>query len=250
VPAIRRALELWGQSAPVAQPEPEGVPVRSFLHALRLAEGCHDYSGGHDGENLQAYHDGIGTVVEVLKRAAVAGPWDSQTCAVFAAGISGAATPPAPEPGEVEELAELLMAVCATRGFDGWRCDAVRRAATLLQQLTAPTPIVPPTLIRALELAEAGLADIGDAEREPGDDLAWAEARAARGLPRIRQALNLWRDQAAAAPVAWCRSDEFANAMNRGGSFNGWRDPGAGVNKCDMQLYAIPLPATTKELQS
>jgi hypothetical protein len=44
-------------------------------------------------------------------------------------------------------------------------------------------------------------------------------------------------------PVAWCRSDEFANSMNRGGSFSGWKDPGAGANKCDMQLYAIPLPA-------
>ena len=47
----------------------------------------------------------------------------------------------------------------------------------------------------------------------------------------------------APVPVAWCRSDEFANSMNRGGSFNGWKDPGAGANKCDMQLYAIPLPA-------
>ena len=46
----------------------------------------------------------------------------------------------------------------------------------------------------------------------------------------------------ALVPVAWCRSDEFANSMNRGGSFNGWKDPGAGANKCDMQLYAIPLP--------
>ena len=44
-------------------------------------------------------------------------------------------------------------------------------------------------------------------------------------------------------PVAWCLSDEFENAMKRGGSFNGWKDPGAGANKCDMRLYAIPLPA-------
>jgi hypothetical protein len=50
---------------------------------------------------------------------------------------------------------------------------------------------VPPELIRALELAEAALADIGDADREEGDDLAWAEARAAQDLPRIRQALKL-----------------------------------------------------------
>jgi len=54
-------------------------------------------------------------------------------------------------------------------------------------------PITPPLeLIRALELAEAALADIGDAEREPGDDLAWAENRAAQDLPRIRAVLARW----------------------------------------------------------
>ena len=41
----------------------------------------------------------------------------------------------------------------------------------------------------ALELAEAALADIGDADREPGDDLAWCEARAAQDLPTVRAAL-------------------------------------------------------------
>ena len=53
-------------------------------------------------------------------------------------------------------------------------------------------PYVPPELIRALQLAEAALADIGDAERESGDDLAWAEARAAQDLPRIRAVLARW----------------------------------------------------------
>jgi len=58
---------------------------------------------------------------------------------------------------------------------------------------SCPTsPTVPPELIRALELAEAALADIGDAERETGDDLAWAEARAAQDLPRIRAVLARW----------------------------------------------------------
>jgi hypothetical protein len=61
---------------------------------------------------------------------------------------------------------------------------------------SCPTsPTVPPDLIRALELAEAALADISDAgcfQREPGDDLAQAEARAAQDLPRIREALARW----------------------------------------------------------
>ena len=58
--------------------------------------------------------------------------------------------------------------------------------------LCPTAPYVPPELIRALELAEAALADIGDAERESGDDLAWAEARASQDLPRIRAVLARW----------------------------------------------------------
>ena len=41
----------------------------------------------------------------------------------------------------------------------------------------------------ALKIAEAALADIGDADREPGDDIAWAERRAAEALPKVRAAL-------------------------------------------------------------
>jgi hypothetical protein len=44
-------------------------------------------------------------------------------------------------------------------------------------------------VLRALEIAEAALADIGDADREPGDDLAWCEQRAAQALPDVRAAL-------------------------------------------------------------
>ena len=41
----------------------------------------------------------------------------------------------------------------------------------------------------ALVVAEAALADIGDADREPGDDVAWCERRAAQALPKVRAAL-------------------------------------------------------------
>ena len=60
-------------------------PQPTFLDAIRLAQGCHDYSGGHSGQQGEAFQDGVGTVVAVLKKAAV-GPWDSQTMAVFAVG--------------------------------------------------------------------------------------------------------------------------------------------------------------------
>lgn len=45
-------------------------------------------------------------------------------------------------------------------------------------------------LERALHTAEAALADIGDADREPGDDVAWCERRAADALPSIRSVLS------------------------------------------------------------
>jgi hypothetical protein len=54
---------------------------------------------------------------------------------------------------------------------------------------------------QALSYAEAALSDIGDATREPSDDLAWCEARAAAALPRIRAAI-------AAAEQAEPRSDD------------------------------------------
>ncbi len=41
----------------------------------------------------------------------------------------------------------------------------------------------------ALVSAEAALADIGDAQREPGDDMAWCERRAAEALPTVREAI-------------------------------------------------------------
>ena len=44
-------------------------------------------------------------------------------------------------------------------------------------------------LREALRIAEAALSDIGDAEREEGDDLAWCERRASEAIPIVRAAL-------------------------------------------------------------
>jgi hypothetical protein len=96
----------------------------------------------------------------------------------------------------IEWLEPFAQAILAR-----WGLPAAEPEATITEPSGCPTPgacscpaapYVPPELIRALELAEAALADIGDAEREPGDDLAWAEARAAQDLPRIRAVLARW----------------------------------------------------------
>jgi hypothetical protein len=77
--------------------EPLGDAARpTYLDAIRLAQGCHDYSGGHSGAEAEAWHGAIDTVVDVLKRAAV-GPWDSQIRAVYGVGVEAQA-------GDVEEL--------------------------------------------------------------------------------------------------------------------------------------------------
>jgi hypothetical protein len=71
--------------------EPLGDAARpTYLDAIRLAQGCHDYSGGHSGTEGEAWHGAIDTVVAVLKRAAV-GPWDSQTRAVYGVGVEAGA---------------------------------------------------------------------------------------------------------------------------------------------------------------
>lgn len=44
-----------------------------------------------------------------------------------------------------------------------------------------------------LKIAESALSDIGDAEREDGDDLKWCERRAAKAIPSTRAALAAYR---------------------------------------------------------
>jgi hypothetical protein len=53
----------------------------------------------------------------------------------------------------------------------------------------------------ALAVAEAALADIGDADREPGDDVAWCEARAAVALVPVRAALGIGQSAGSDAAV-------------------------------------------------
>jgi uncharacterized protein YukE len=65
-----------------------------------------------------------------------------------------------------------------------WRGRAERADATIAE------------LVAALETAEAALADVGDADREPGDDVAWREARTAKALPAARAALAKVKEQA------------------------------------------------------
>ncbi len=115
----RAATLLQQQEAELAALRQQPHPT--FQDAIKLAEGCHDYSGGHSGAEGEAWHGAIGTVVAVLKRAAV-GPWDSQTMVVYGvgaeAGVGEVAVSepvsecphcgyegemvPAPQPGEVE----------------------------------------------------------------------------------------------------------------------------------------------------
>jgi len=85
---------------------------------------------------------------------------------------------------------QIYQAVAA--GADGQRCEddhwlsGAHEAGECMRILRAELERVRDTL----RFAEAALADIGDADREPGDDLEWCERRAAQALPRVREALR------------------------------------------------------------
>jgi hypothetical protein len=139
----------------LTQPEPEGLTDEELLRAYGLAKRDHCYEGPIDD-------------------------WPNR--AERAATVHG-----------------LRAVIAADRAR--WGLPAVKPEGTITEPRGCPTPgacscptapYVPPELILALELAEAALADIGDAERESGDDLAWAENRAAQDLPRIRAVLARW----------------------------------------------------------
>ncbi|MEB3317173.1 MAG: hypothetical protein VKO39_03410 [Cyanobacteriota bacterium] len=72
----------------------------------------------------------------------------------------------------------------------------------------------------------------------PYHDCAELLARADAAIAEARAALEATEE---GAVVAWCSSEEFKSAMEKGHSFNGWRDPGEGPNKCDMRLYSVPV---------
>jgi hypothetical protein len=76
------------------------APRPTFQDAIKLAQGCHDYSGGHTGTEGEVWHGAIDTVVGVLKKAAI-GPWDSQTSAVYGVGVEAQA-------GDVGVLVKML----------------------------------------------------------------------------------------------------------------------------------------------
>lgn len=104
------------------------------------------------------------------------------------------------------ELAKQQAAEIASAGHNGWGNTMLELAAALEaareqldwavkendrllaegSELTARAE----RLAEALRVAEAALADIGDADREPGDDVEWCERRAALGLRRVRDTLR------------------------------------------------------------
>ena len=83
------------------------------------------------------------------------------------------------------ELIKRLRQFEALDGCDQHEIGTLREAADEIERLSAYAEVV----TDALKTAEAALSDIGDADREPGDDLAWCEARAAQDLPTVRAAL-------------------------------------------------------------
>ena len=101
----------------------------------------------------------------------------------------------------------------------------------------------------ALKFAEAALADIGDADREPGDDLAWCEARAAEALPQTRAAIAaLQAEPQPAIPEGWgFSSADFSLQASGVSEFGGVMLIRTGADRADWhsltdeQREVIPL---------
>lgn len=68
--------------------------------------------------------------------------------------------------------------------------DAARREIVATAHMVSAHYLRAERLAEALRIAEAALADIGDADREPGDDVAWCERRARLGLKVVRDTLR------------------------------------------------------------
>jgi hypothetical protein len=81
---VRASYTLQQQQAELAALR--DAPHPTFQDAIKLAQGCHDYSGGHSGTEGEAWHGAIDTVVAALKRAAIK-PWDCQLKAVYGIGV-------------------------------------------------------------------------------------------------------------------------------------------------------------------
>lgn len=59
---------------------------RSFEDAIKIAKGCKDYLGGYRGDELEAFHQGIQTVVNALEAAAKNNPNDLQVANLMRTG--------------------------------------------------------------------------------------------------------------------------------------------------------------------
>jgi hypothetical protein len=109
---------------------------------------------------------------------------------------------PAPEPGDVGELVAYLQDHGTWLIQSGYANESIEtrdlgikvfRAATLLQQLSAPAPVVV-AVSDALIKAECALADIAEGEEASVttcNTFVWAERRCAEALAAIRPVMKL-----------------------------------------------------------
>lgn len=87
----------------------------------------------------------------------------------------------------VSDGSNMVLAYCCSFGNiygDQFVAEILNNASALLDAAERAAK-----LEAVLRIAEAALADIGDATRGPGDDLAWCERRAASVLPAVRAVL-------------------------------------------------------------
>ena len=61
--------------------------IETAQRCLNIAKGCHDYNGGHSGDERDAFHHGVDTVIRCLEELIASnGEGDSQLNAIEAIG--------------------------------------------------------------------------------------------------------------------------------------------------------------------
>lgn len=171
----RAVLAKWGATAPASQP---------FAYEFSRS----------NGDGTHSEHIERGRLQEVAP-----GRWEHSGLprgALADKPIKALYTTPQTQPAAVPAGMEPLAHVSQETFNDDGTSDIIIPALPIGMALyAAPQPAAQAQT--ALVIAEAALADIGDADHEPNDDLAWCEARAAQALPMVRAAIAAQQGAAA-----------------------------------------------------
>ena len=152
--------------------------LRAEVEKLRELCGC--------AYQMAGYHDAPVEWLDALGDAGDGTPLDEWR--VQAKDLSDVLLPYQPDNNSHEDAEIEALRAEVEEAREGWHM--ANGTADLAMKHRDAAEAQAERLAEALRIAEAALEDIGDADREPGDDVAWCERRARLGLRRVRDTLR------------------------------------------------------------